>query len=359
VAITYRRGLPVEDMEFYQFHPTGMYRLGFLLSEAMRGEGGFLVNGEGERFMDRYAPTMKDLASRDVVSRSIYQEIAAGRGIGGQDYVHLDVRHLGAKVLNEKLPDMSGFIRTYFGIEPLTDLVPIQPTAHYAMGGIPTDVDGRVLADETGRIVPGFYAAGECACVSVHGANRLGTNSLLDILVFGRRAGIAMAAEVRGGPEPEEDPRAETEISDAVRELLARSEGERPAVIRQELQEAMFSRCGVYRSGALLAQAWDDIDNLRERARHLVVQDKGRRYNTDLGEALELGFLLDCAEATVASALARTESRGAHAREDFSERDDGDWLKHTFAFRWSDGAPPRLAYRPATITRFEPKPRTY
>jgi succinate dehydrogenase / fumarate reductase flavoprotein subunit len=359
VAIAYRRGLPLEDMEFFQFHPTGMYKLGFLLSEAMRGEGGFMVNGLGERFMERYAPTMKDLASRDVVSRSIYQEIAAGRGIDGKDYVHLDVRHLGAKVLNEKLPDMSGFIRTYFGIEPLTDLVPIQPTAHYAMGGIPTDIDGHVRADEKGKIVPGFFAAGECACVSVHGANRLGTNSLLDILVFGRRAGIAMAEEVRRAPTPELDPGAEASVLEAVRELLARVDGERPAVIREELQETMFARCSVYRSGPLLAQAWAEVHALRQRAQHLLVQDKGRRYNTDLGEALELGFLLDCAEATVASAQARTESRGAHAREDFPDRDDVNWLKHTFAFQWSDGAPPRLAYRPATITRFQPKPRTY
>jgi succinate dehydrogenase / fumarate reductase flavoprotein subunit len=294
-----------------------------------------------------------------VVSRSIYQEIAAGRGVGGKDFVHLDVRHLGAKVLNEKLPDMSGFIRTYFGIEPLTDLVPIQPTAHYAMGGIPTDVDGRVLADETGRLVPGFYAAGECACVSVHGANRLGTNSLLDILVFGRRAGIAMADEVRRAPQPEADARAEASVTDAIEELLARTDGERPAVIREELQETMFAKCSVYRSAAVLAKAADEVDALRVRARQLVVQDKGRRYNTDLGEALELGFLLDCAEATVSSAVARTESRGAHAREDYPQRDDANWLKHTFAFRWSDGAPPRLAYRPVTITRFEPKPRTY
>jgi succinate dehydrogenase / fumarate reductase, flavoprotein subunit len=359
VAITYRRGLPLEDMEFYQFHPTGMYRLGFLLSEAMRGEGGVLLNGKGERFMERYAPTMKDLASRDVVSRSIYQEIAAGRGIDGKDYVHLDVRHLGAKVLNEKLPDMSGFIRTYFGLDPLTELVPIQPTAHYAMGGIPTDVDGRVLADETGRLVPGFYAAGECACVSVHGANRLGTNSLLDILVFGRRAGIAMADEVRGAPDPEPDATAEASVADGIDALLGRTEGERPATIREELQETMFAKCGVYRSGALLAEAWADVEALRARAQRLLVQDKGRRYNTDLGEALELGFLLDCAEATVASAIARTESRGAHARDDHPDRDDVNWLKHTFAFRWSDGAEPRLAYRPVTITRFEPKPRTY
>ncbi|MEO8251090.1 MAG: succinate dehydrogenase flavoprotein subunit [Chloroflexota bacterium] len=359
VAITYRRGLPLEDMEFYQFHPTGMYKLGFLLSEAMRGEGGFLVNGKGERFMERYAPTMKDLASRDVVSRAIYNEVAAGRGVDGEDFVHLDVRHLGAKVLNEKLPDMSGFIRTYFGIDPLTELVPIQPTAHYAMGGIPTDVDGRVLADETGRVVPGFFAAGECACVSVHGANRLGTNSLLDILVFGRRAGIAMATELRGAPRPEADPGAETAVADGVRELLARTEGERPAPIREELQALMFAKCSVFRSGPQLDDAWDEVQALRERARHLVVQDKGHRYNTDLEEALELGFLLDCAEATVRSAQARMESRGAHAREDYPDRDDVNWLKHTFAFRWSDGAPPRLAYRPATITRFEPKPRTY
>jgi succinate dehydrogenase flavoprotein subunit len=359
VAIAYRRGLPLEDMEFFQFHPTGMYKLGFLLSEAMRGEGGFLVNGEGERFMERYAPTMKDLASRDVVSRSIYQEISAGRGIGGQDFVHLDVRHLGAKVLNEKLPDMSGFIRTYFGIDPLTDLVPIQPTAHYAMGGIPTDVDGRVLADETGRIVPGFFAAGECACVSVHGANRLGTNSLLDILVFGRRAGIAMVDAIRGAEAPEPDAGAEVAARDAIAELLTRTQGERAAVLRAELQEAMFARCSVYRNGKVLGTAWDEVHSLRERARSLVVQDKGSRYNTDLGEALELGFLLDCAEATVASAQARTESRGAHAREDYPDRDDVDWLKHTFAFRWSEGAHPRLAYKPATITRFEPKPRVY
>jgi succinate dehydrogenase / fumarate reductase, flavoprotein subunit len=359
MAIPYRRGLPLEDMEFFQFHPTGMYKLGFLLSEAMRGEGGVLLNDKGERFMERYAPTMKDLASRDVVSRSIYLEIAEGRGIGGSDYVHLDVRHLGADVLNTKLPDMSGFIRTYFGLEPLTDLVPIQPTAHYAMGGVPTDVDGRVLADETGRLVPGFYAAGEVACVSVHGANRLGTNSLLDILVFGRRAGKQMAADLAELPEPAADADAEAAVQARIGALLASAEGERAAVIRAELQEVMFSKCGVYRTEELLTEARDTVAALRERARHLLVDDKGCRYNTDLADAIELDYLLDCAEATVVSARARKESRGGHAREDFPERDDTDWLKHTFAFRDAPSGAIDLRYKPVTITKFEPKPRVY
>ncbi len=359
VAIAYRRGIPLEDMEMYQFHPTGMYRLGFLLSEAVRGEGGFLLNGQGERFMERYAPTMKDLASRDVVSRSIYQEVAAGRGIDGKDYVHLDVRHLGREILDQKLPDVTGFVRTYFGLEPLTDLIPIQPTAHYAMGGIPTDVDARVVADERGTVVPGLYAAGECACVSVHGANRLGTNSLLDILVFGRRAGISMSEYLASAPAPRRDPGAEAAARAEVGELLASRDGERAAVIRAELQDVMFEKCGVYRSERLLTECRDAVAGLKERGRRLLVEDKGCRYNTDLGEALELRYLLECAEASVASALARHESRGAHAREDFPERDDVDWLKHSFAFRAAPGEQPRLAYRPVKITRFEPKPRTY
>jgi succinate dehydrogenase / fumarate reductase flavoprotein subunit len=363
MAIAYRHGLPLEDLEFYQFHPTGMYRLGFLLSEAMRGEGGILLNDTGERFMERYAPTMKDLASRDVVSRSIYLEIAEGRGIGGKDYVHLDVRHLGDEVLNKKLPDMTGFIKTYFGLDPLHDLVPIQPTAHYAMGGIPTDVDGRVLGaladDGKQAVVPGFYAAGECACVSVHGGNRLGTNSLLDLLVFGRRAGIAMAQYLRTAPVPDPDPAGGATAQAEIAALMNSVDGERPAVIREALQAIMFDKCGVFRTDPFLAEARDVVVGLRERAKHLHVEDKGRRYNTDLIDALELGYLLDIAEATVASALARTESRGAHAREDFPDRDDADWLRHSLAYRDPDGGQPRLGYKPVTITKFQPKPRVY
>jgi succinate dehydrogenase / fumarate reductase flavoprotein subunit len=358
VAIAYRRGIPLEDMEFFQFHPTGMYKLGFLLSEAMRGEGGILLNGEGERFMERYAPTMKDLASRDVVSRSIYQEVAAGRGVNGQDFVHLDVRHLGAEVLDRKLPDMAGFIRTYFGLEPLTDLVPIQPTAHYAMGGIPTDVDGRVLADADGRVVDGFFAAGECACVSVHGANRLGTNSLLDILVFGRRAGMAMTDAVREAPAPVRDLEAEARASAQVSDLLTAMRGERPATLRTALRELMFRDCGVYRSASGLSSARAGVDALRQRAESLRLDDHGHRYNTDLTEALELGFLLDCAEAMVVSAEARTESRGAHAREDFPDRDDETWMRHTMATRGPDGTV-SLTYKPVTVTEFAPAPRVY
>ncbi len=237
--------------------------------------------------------------------------------------------------------------------------MPIQPTAHYAMGGIPTDIDGRALADATGKAVPGFYAAGEVACVSVHGANRLGTNSLLDILVFGRRAGKRMAADLADLPEPADDSEAEASVQGRISSLMAASEGERPAVLRTELQEVMFANCGVYRTEPLLTDARDSVAALRERARRLLVDDKGCRYNTDLGEALELEFLLDCAEATVVSALARTETRGGHARDDFPERNDDDWLKHTLATRSPRTGEVALTYKPVTITKFEPKPRTY
>ena len=338
VAIAYRRGLPLEDMEFFQFHPTGMYKLGFLLSEAMRGEGGFLVNGKGERFMERYAPTMKDLASRDVVSRSIYQEIAAGRGIDGKDFVHLDVRHLGAKVLNEKLPDMSGFIRTYFGLDPLTELVPIQPTAHYAMGGIPTDVDGRVLADETGRVVPGFYAAGECACVSVHGANRLGTNSLLDILVFGRRAGIAMADEVRRARLPGADPAAEASVKRRDRGAAGtdrwRAPGGHPrGAAGDDVREVrrLPDRRAADAGG-------DEVDDLRDRARAAGrCEDKGSATTPTSARRWSSA---SCSTAPRRRWRRRWPAPRAAARtraRTIPDRDDVNWLKHTFAFRWSEG----------------------
>jgi succinate dehydrogenase / fumarate reductase flavoprotein subunit len=278
--------------------------------------------------------------------------------VNGQDFVHLDVRHLGADVLDRKLPDMAGFIRTYFGLEPLTDLVPIQPTAHYAMGGIPTDVDGRVLGDAGGRIVEGFFAAGECACVSVHGANRLGTNSLLDILVFGRRAGMAMTEAIRDAAPPGRDPEAEARAAAHLADLLATTRGERPATLRTSLRELMFRDCGVYRSAAGLASARVGVAALRDRSRSLRLDDHGHRYNTDLTDAIELGFLLDCAEAMVASAEARTESRGAHAREDFPDRDDDRWMRHTMATRGADGGV-SLTYKPVTVTEFAPAPRVY
>jgi succinate dehydrogenase / fumarate reductase flavoprotein subunit len=357
VAIAFRRGIPLEDMEFYQFHPTGIYKMGILLSEACRGEGGILRNGLGERFMERYAPTLLDLAPRDMVSRAIYQEIRAGRGVDGKDYVWLDLTHLPAEVIETKLPDITDFVRTYLGLDPVKDLVPIQPTAHYAMGGIPTDVDGRVTIDAQNTPIPGLYAAGECACVSVHGANRLGTNSLVDLVVFGRRAGRHMARFVQENdfhPLPK-DPayRARAEI-----EWIWENDGsERVAQIRAELQEAMMTDAGVFRTGDGLKRLQQKLGELRNRYSQIRIDDKSRTFNMELMEAIELGFLLDCAEAVTASALAREESRGAHYREDFPARDDANWLKHTLIARTSGGL--QLFYKPVVITRFEPKERVY
>ncbi|WP_353845914.1 succinate dehydrogenase flavoprotein subunit [Thermomicrobium sp.] len=357
VALAFRRGIPLEDMEFYQFHPTGIYKMGILLSEACRGEGGILRNGLGERFMERYAPTLLDLAPRDMVSRAIYQEIRAGRGVDGKDYVWLDLTHLPAEVIETKLPDITDFVRTYLGLDPVKDLVPIQPTAHYAMGGIPTDVDGRVTIDAQNTPIPGLYAAGECACVSVHGANRLGTNSLVDLVVFGRRAGRHMARFVQENdfhPLPK-DPayRARAEI-----EWIWENDGtERVAQIRAELQEAMMTDAGVFRTGDGLKRLQQKLGELRNRYSQIRIDDKSRTFNMELMEAIELGFLLDCAEAITASALAREESRGAHYREDFPARDDANWLKHTLIARTSGGL--QLFYKPVVITRFEPKERVY
>jgi succinate dehydrogenase / fumarate reductase flavoprotein subunit len=357
-AVVFRRGIPLEDMEFFQFHPTGLYRLGILLSEAARGEGGIMLNGHGERFMERYAPTIKDLAPRDVVSRSMYQEIKEGRGAGPDgDHLFLDVSHLPAEVIEEKLPDITGFARVYLRVEPTREPVPIQPTAHYAMGGIPTDIDGRVVVGPQEVPVPGLYAAGECACVSVHGANRLGTNSLLDILVFGRRGGASMAGYAAGS---ELAPLPGSPTSDTMTMLngfLERPRVESPAEIRADLREAMFDRAFVVRTEAGLKEMRDEVANLRDRYAQLGVQDKGSVYNTDLMETVELGFLLDCAETLVEAALARDESRGGHYREDHPLRDDVNWLKHSLAYRDGDGV--RLEYKPVAMGPYEPMERKY
>ncbi|MDC0765920.1 succinate dehydrogenase flavoprotein subunit [Streptomyces sp. HD] len=361
-AAVYRRGLPLEDMEFFQFHPTGIWRMGILLTEGARGEGGILRNKDGERFMEKYAPVMKDLASRDVVSRSIYTEIREGRGCGPEgDHVYLDLTHLPPEQLDAKLPDITEFARTYLGIEPYTDPIPIQPTAHYAMGGIPTNVEGEVLLDNT-TVVPGLYAAGEVACVSVHGANRLGTNSLLDINVFGRRAGIA-AAEYSQKAEFVELPEDPAQlVIDQVENLRTSTGTERVATLRKELQETMDANVMVFRTEQTIKTAVEKIAELRERYKNVSIQDKGKRFNTDLLEAIELGNLLDLAEVMAVSALARKESRGGHYREDYPNRDDVNFMRHTMAYRevGDDGTESvRLDYKPVVQTRYQPMERKY
>ncbi|WP_228823649.1 succinate dehydrogenase flavoprotein subunit [Nocardia blacklockiae] len=366
MAIVFRKGLPLEDMEFHQFHPTGLAGLGILISEAVRGEGGILRNADGERFMERYAPTIKDLAPRDIVARSMVKEVLEGRGGGpNKDYVFIDVTHLGEDVLEEKLPDITEFSRTYLGIDPVKEPVPVMPTCHYVMGGIPTRIRGEVLRNNT-DVVPGLYAAGECACVSVHGSNRLGTNSLLDINVFGRRSGIA-AAEYAQRAEFVEMPENPAEyVQGWLARLLSDHGNERVADIRSELQVTMDANAAVFRTEETLKQALTDIHALKERYEHITVQDKGRRYNSDLLEAVELGFLLELAEVTVVGALNRKESRGGHAREDYPDRDDTNFMRHTMAYKDVEPgehakliADIRLDFKPVVQTRYEPMERKY
>ena len=374
LGIIFRKGLPLEDMEFHQFHPTGLAGLGILISEAVRGEGGRLLNGEGERFMERYAPTIVDLAPRDIVARSMVLEVLEGRGAGPhKDYVYIDVRHLGADVLEAKLPDITEFSRTYLGVDPVTELVPVYPTCHYVMGGIPTTVIGQVLRNNTAP-VPGLYAAGECACVSVHGANRLGTNSLLDINVFGRRAGLSAAYYAGGNPHIDMPDNPAGMVVDWIGNILSEHGDERVADIRSELQQSMDNNAAVFRTEETLKQALTDIHALKERYGRISVHDKGKRYNSDLLEAIELGFLLELAEVTVASALNRKESRGGHAREDYPNRDDTNYMRHTMAYKVLEGRSAatggstlarellsdiRLDYKPVVQTRYEPMERKY
>jgi succinate dehydrogenase / fumarate reductase, flavoprotein subunit len=372
VASAYRRGLPLEDMEFFQFHPTGIYKMGILLSEAARAEGGILVNGRGERFMERYAPTLMDLAPRDMISRFIQMEIREGRGVDGRDFVHLDIRpetinrclsapgakSVTAAGLEAALPDIIEMMRVYMGVNPMRELVPVQPTAHYAMGGIPTDCDGRVLAGAAaGQTAPGLFAAGECACVSVHGANRLGTNSLVDLLVFGRRSGIRLAEFCREAPLPGLQPGSGDPARSALEQLRRQRGPERPAALRAEMQRCMTDHVGVYRDAAGLTEAVRTLGTLKERFGRIGLSDSAGAWNTEVLEAYELGCLLDLAEVTAASALHRTESRGAHFREDYAARDDARWLNHTLAYRETAGI--RFERKPVSITKFEPKARTY
>lgn len=359
VGIIWRKGLPLEDMEFFQFHPTGLAGLGILLTEGARGEGAILRNVSGERFMERYAPTIKDLAPRDIVSRCMVQEVAEGRGAGPhRDYVLLDCTHLGAEVLETKLPDITEFARTYLGVDPVVEPVPVMPTAHYAMGGIPTNIKAEVLADNE-TVVPGLYAAGECACVSVHGSNRLGTNSLLDINVFGKRAGRYAVEYVKDAdfvPLPE-DPAAE--VRGLIEGLRANQGTERIAVLRKKLQDEMDRKAQVFRTEESLGEVLDVIEELRERYKNVHVDDKGKRYNTDLLEAVELGFLLDIAEVVVVTARNRKESRGGHMRDDFPTRDDENYMQHTMAYLSGDAGSShaddhiRLDWKPVVFTKNE------
>ncbi len=360
-AILARRGVPLEDMEFFQFHPTGIKGMGILISEAVRGEGGILYNNNKERFMERYAPTLLDLAPRDMVSRAIMTEIKAGHGIRGDrridDYVYLDASPIGREVILSKLPDITDFCKTYLGIDPADTPIPVQPTAHYDMGGIPTDINGRVRADGDGGFYEGLYAAGECACVSVHGANRLGTNSLLDLVVFGRRAGRHIAGNIDGMDRLNRTKEVVEYTKEQIERLRRGKKGMNTESLRDEMQAIMMEKVGVYRDRAGMVRAVEEISGLRQRYREVRVQDENRKYNTNLLELLELKNLLDLSLITAVSAENRKESRGAHARKDYPERDDSNYLKHTLAYLDRDRV--KIDYMPVDTSIWEPKPRTY
>ena len=358
-AVLLRAGVPLEDMEFFQFHPTGIKGMGILITEGVRGEGGILRNSKGDRFMEKYAPTLLDLAPRDMVARAIQTEIQGGRGLSGDgnvdDYVHLDATHLGRQTIESKLPDIADFCRTYMGIDPVEESIPVQPTAHYAMGGIPTDIDGRVATDST--VYDGLYAAGECACVSVHGANRLGTNSLVDLIVFGRRAGRHISRYIQeAGPSTlpgDADGRARRWLE----RLTEKKQSSHPDHLFTRMQSVMMSHVGIYRKEEEMLFAVGELKALRQEYRELRVQDRGRSFNTEIQEIIELGNLLDLAWVTAESAVSRQESRGAHSREDYPERDDKNWLHHTLIR--TDGDEVRIGSKGVDIRQWKPKPRVY
>lgn len=357
-AVAARAGIPLEDMEFFQFHPTGIKGMGILITEGVRGEGGILRDRDGNRFMEKYAPTLLDLAPRDMVARAMMTEIQEGRGIRGDkqidDYLLLDATHLGKETLEEKLPDIADFVRTYLAIDPVEKPIPVQPTAHYAMGGIPTDENCRVTTGTASY--PGLYAVGECACVSVHGANRLGTNSLVDLVVFGRRAGKDIAAYAAGAKLPPLPAGCDESVRKRL-ETLKHGRGPSLEKVYKELRTGMTRDVGVYRDEERMSRAVDSLRKLRKIYTELRLTDTNSAYNTELLEVLELGNLLDLAYITAASALNRKESRGAHSRVDFPDRDDDNWLKHTLAKLDKDEI--TLTYQDVDITKFTPKPRTY
>ena len=358
MAVAYRAGVPLEDMEFVQFHPTGIVKLGILISEAARGEGGILLNSEGERFMERYAPVIKDLAPRDMISRCILQEIRAGRGIDGKDFVHLDLTHLGEEVVGKKLVEIIEFAKTYAGVDALKEPIPVQPTCHYMMGGIAADADGHTIMDEKGTRFPGLFSAGECACVSVHGANRLGCNSLLDILVFGRRSGKEIRKFIHNVGMPQNPADLAEKHGREIQQLMDRKGDETFGPIMDEMRVTMMDNVSVFRTEENLTRALDTVRSLKTRYENVAVRDKGKVFNRELIDVIELGYLLDLAEVITLGALFRKESRGAHSREDYPDRDDQNFLVHTM-IRMDEDGEPNIFTKPVSITRFQPQERKY